>query len=184
MSALIVILIIVALIALILCIPAKVELIIKYADNELEFDYVINYAFLKIKKGKSGRLVKYLKEHPDLVKHCLYTLFKYRLNRIGRFNKFELTGVVGLDDAMDTALVYGSAAGFIYNLVGLIERNIDTDNLVIDLKPDFNEPKIFIDFKSIIITKIYKILGWAWYSYRKAIPILKARGEKNNGKPD
>ena len=59
MSALIVILIIVALIALILCIPAKVELIIKYADNELEFDYVINYAFLKIKKGKSGRLMKY-----------------------------------------------------------------------------------------------------------------------------
>lgn len=203
MTALVVILIIIAIFALLLHIPVRIKVYAKYENSRLVSDYRIKYGFItakkrsekkekkktektedKTKKDKPSPLliIRFIKENIELVKRFINDVVGYTTKKLIKFEKFKLTAVFGTEDAMDTALIYGGASAFLYNTVGFMERKIRMKNIMIDFKPDFTEPKIFIELESIIRTKIYNVIGLAWVALLRAMPLVKKRGEINNGK--
>ena len=96
----------------------------------------------------------------------------------------SLKSHIGTDDAMNTALSYGSASAVLYNSLGALEKQVKIKHMDIDFQPDFTQEKIFIEFTSIIRTKIYNVFGLAVLALRRAWPIIKKRGEIYNGKSD
>lgn len=204
MIALIVLLIIIAIFALLLFIPVRIKIYAKYENSKFVHDYRIKYGFITVKKRakKGGKkqpdknpkpksdkpsplaVIRFVKDNAELVKRFVTDVVGYTTKKLVRFDKFNATAVLGTDDAMDTALIYGGASAFLYNTVGFMERKIRMKNIMIDFKPDFTEPKIFIEFQSIIRTKIYNVIGLAWIALLRAMPLVKKRGEINNGKSD
>ena len=85
---------------------------------------------------------------------------------------------------MNTALSYGSASAFLYNSLGALEKQVKIKHMDIDFQPDFTQEKIFIEFTSIIRTKIYNVFGLAVLALHRAWPIIKKRGDIYNGKSD
>ncbi len=208
MRALIVILIILAVIALLVHIPVRIRIYAKYENSKFTNDYEIKYGFLtvkrrkeKAKKPKSEKrtendgakkkdkpkpiaVIRFIKENIALIKRLITETVGYTTKKLIRFEKFSVKSYVGVDNAMYTALIYGNASAFLYNTVGLLERSVRMKNISIDFQPDFKEQKIFIEFESIIRTKIYNVFGLAWVALRHAMPLVKKRGDLNNGKSD
>ena len=203
MRALCVILIIIAFIALLLHIPVRIKVYAKYENREFINDYIIKYGFITIKKRKTKEkkdvprkeekadkkektsplnTIKFIKENIDEIKCLVTDVVGYTTKKLIRFESFLLDACVGTDDAMNTALIYGGASAFIYNAVGVLERNVKMNGIRINFQPDFTESKIFIEFQCIIKTRIHNVLGWAFLALRRALPILKKRGEMKNGK--
>lgn len=201
MIALIVILIAIAVFASLLFIPVRVRLYAKYANSSFVNDYRIKYGFLNIKKKKKKSsekseppdkkektsplaLIRFIKENMELVKKLVSDTTDYLTQKAVRFEKFSISATLGTDDAMDTALIFGGTSAFLYNTIGFLERRVRLKNINIDFKPDFTEPKIFIEFESIIKTKIYNVIGLAFVAIKRGLPLWKKRGEINNGKSD
>lgn len=205
MTALVVILIAITIFAFLLHIPVRITIYAKYENSKLVHDYKIKYGFITVKKRshkkhkkkpetaedkpKSDKpsplaIIRFIKSNIELVKRLIKDVAGYTTKKLVRFEKFNITAVLGTDDAMDTALIYGGASAFLYNTVGFMERKIRMKNIMIDFKPDFTEPKIFIEFQSIIRTKIYNVIGLVWITLLRAMPLVKKRGEINNGKSD
>ena len=203
MRALCVILIIIAFIALLLHIPVRIKVYAKYENREFINDYIIKYGFITIKKRKTKEkkdvprkeekadkkektsplnVIKFIRENVDDIKRLITDVVGYTTKKLIRFEAFSLDACVGTDDAMNTALIYGGASAFIYNAVGVLERNVKMNGIRINFQPDFTESKIFIEFQCIIKTRIHNVLGWAFLALRRALPILKKRGEMKNGK--
>ena len=204
MIALTVLSVIIAIFVLLLFIPVRISIYAKYENSKLVHDYKIKYGFITVKKRskKSTKkrldknpkpkpdkpsplaVIRFIKSNIELVKRLIKDVAGYMTKKLVRFEKFKATAVLGTDDAMDTALIYGGTSAFLYNTVGFMERKIRMENIMIDFKPDFTEPKIFIEFRSIIRTKIYNVIGLAWIALLRAMPLVKKRGEINNGKSD
>lgn len=203
MKAVIVIVAIIIVIAVILLIPVRVKIYAKYENSKFVSEYKIRYGFINIttrKKKKTERnqdtekkqtdkkktsplmLFRFIKDNIELFKRLINDITKYTVKKLVKFEQFKLKAILGTDDAMDTALYYGSASAFLYNTVGFMERKIRMKGIEIDFKPDFTEPKIFIEFESIIRTKLYNVIGLAWLGLRRAMPLIRKRGEINNGK--
>ena len=157
MIALIVILIAIAVFASLLFIPVRVRLYAKYANSSFVNDYRIKYGFLNVKKKQKKSSEK--PEPPD------------KKEKAVRFEKFSISATLGTDDAMDTALIFGGTSAFLYNTIGFLERRVRLKNINIDFKPDFTEPKIFIEFESIIKTKIYNVIGLAFVAIKRGLPL-------------
>ena len=205
MSALVVILIIIAILAMLLFIPVRIKIYAKYENSNFVHDYKIKYGFITVKKKSSKQagnkqkkrsdkpkkdkttplaIIRFIKSNIESVKKLVADVTSYTTKKLIRFDKFKLNAVLGTDDAMNTGLTYGAASAFLYNTIGFIERKVTMKNISIDFQPDFTEPKIFIEFESIIRTKIYNVIGLAWIALLRAMPLLKKRGEINNGKSD
>lgn len=204
MRALIIIFIILAIILICVHIPVRIRIYAKYENSEFVNDYEIKYGFITVKrrkkkdkskseekpkpekKTKSSPLetIKFIKQNIKEIKRLVTDVTGYATKKTIRFEKFHLYSRIGVSNAMHTALYYGTASAFLYNTIGAMERIIRMDNIEIDFQPDFTEPKIFIESESIIRTKIYNVSGLAWLILRRAIPILKKRGENKNGKSD
>lgn len=205
MIALIVILVIIAIIAMLLFVPVRIKIYAKYENSKFVHDYKIKYGFVTLKQKRKKKrdtkqetekkqtdkkkmpvmsVIRFVKSNAELVKRLIRDVLGYTTKKLVCFEKFKLTATLGTDDAMDTALSYGGASAFLYNAVGFMERSIRMKNIAVDFKPDFTEPKIFIEFESIIKTKIYNVAGLAFIAIRRAMPLWKKRGEINNGKSD
>lgn len=201
MKALIIILSILLLFAVILLIPIRIKIYLRYESGRFSSDFEIKYGFITVKLPKKKKKEKvgdnkekkksekkppkitfaYLKTNAKTIKRLIKDTAGYAVKKLISFKSFKLKAVIGTDDAMNTALAYGASSAFLYNTVGFMDRKIRMKNIDIDFKPDFGEEKIFIEFESIIKTKIYNVLGLALLVLRRALPLLKKRGEKNNG---
>lgn len=205
MIALIVISIIIAIIAMMLFIPVRIRVYAKYENSRFVHNYKIKYGFITIrqkskettkteqdaekkqankKKIPAVSVIRFIRANAELVKNFIRDVVGYTTKKLVYFEKFKITATLGTDDAMDTALSYGGASAFLYNTVGYMERRIRMKSIAVDFKPDFTEPKIFIEFESIIKTKIYNVTGLAFIAIRRGMPLWKKRGEINNGKSD
>ena len=203
MRALCVILIIIAFIALLLHIPVRIKVYAKYENREFTNDYIVKYGFITIKKRKIKEkkdavqkeekadkkektsplnAIKFIKENIDDIKRLITDVVGYTAKKLIRFESFSIDACVGTDDAMNTALIYGGASAFLYNAVGVLERNVKMNGIQINFQPDFTAPQIFIEFQCIIKTRIHNVLGLAFLALRRALPLLKKRGEIKNGK--
>ena len=205
MRALYVILIIIAFIALLVHIPVRIKVYARYENRKFINDYIIKYGFITVKKRKTKEkkdvppkdekadkkektsplnVITFIRENIDDIKRLITDVVGYTAKKLIRFESFSLDACVGTDDAMDTALVYGGASAFLYNAVGVLERNVKMNGIRINFQPDFTEPKIFIEFQCIIKTRIHNAIGWAFLALRRALPLLKKRGEMKNVKSD
>ena len=203
MKAIIVIVAIIIVIAVILLVPVRVRIYAKFENSKFVTEYKIRYGFINIKtrkkkKSKKKReterkepedkktspltLFRFIKDNIELLKRLIRDITQYTVKKLVRFEKFKIIAILGTDDAMDTALSYGSASAFLYNTVGFMERKIKMKGIEIDFRPDFAEPKIFIEIESIIRTKLYNVIGLACLGLRRAMPLIRKRGEINNGK--
>ena len=199
MTAIIIILSIIAFIAVLINIPVRVKIYVKYNNSEFVNDYKIKYGFITIKKkkqkshnetetdsapkkktkNKPSNIIRFIKTNIKDIKRLISDVLKYTSKKLIRIEMLSLKSQIGTDDAMNTALSYGSASAVLYNSLGVLEKQVK-----IDFQPDFTQEKIFIEFTSIIRTKIYNVFGLAVLALRRAWPIIKKRGEIYNGKSD
>ena len=204
MTAIIIILSIIAFIAVLINIPVRVKIYVKYNNSEFVNDYKIKYGFITIKKkkqkshnetetdsapkkktkSKPSNIIRFIKTNIKDIKRLISDVLKYTSKKLVIIEMLSLKSHIGTDDAMNTALSYGSASAVLYNSLGALEKQVKIKHMDIDFQPDFTQEKIFIEFTSIIRTKIYNVSGLAWLILRRAIPILKKRGENKNGKSD
>ena len=204
MTAIIIILSIIAFIAVLINIPVRVKIYAKYDNREFVNDYKIIYGFITIKKkkqkshnetetdsapkkktkNKPSNIIRFIKTNIKDIKRLISDVLKYTSKKLIRIEMLSLKSQIGTDDAMNTALSYGSASAVLYNSLGVFEKQVKIKHMDIDFQPDFTQEKIFIEFTSIIRTKIYNVFGLAVLALRRAWPIIKKRGEIYNGKSD
>ena len=204
MTAIIIILSIIAFIAVLINIPVRVKIYVKYDNSGFVNDYKIKYGFITIKKkkqkshnetetdsapkkktkNKPSNIIRFIKTNIKDIKRLITDVLKYTSKKLIRIEMLSLKSQIGTDDAMNTALSYGSASAFLYNSLGALEKQVKIKHMDIDFQPDFTQEKIFIEFTSIIRTKIYNVFGLAVLALRRAWPIIKKRGEIYNGKSD
>lgn len=204
MTAIIIILSIIAFIAVLINIPVRVKIYAKYDNREFVNDYKIKYGFITIKKkkqkshnetetdsapkkktkSKPSNIIRFIKTNIKDIKRLISDVLKYTSKKLVRIEMLSLKSQIGTDDAMNTALSYGSASAFLYNSLGALEKQVKIKHMDIDFQPDFTQEKIFIEFTSIIRTKIYNVFGLAVLALHRVWPIIKKRGEIYNGKSD
>ena len=204
MTAIIIILSIIAFIAVLINIPVRVKIYVKYDNSEFVNDYKIKYGFITIKKkkqkshnetetdsapkkktkNKPSNIIRFIKTNIKDIKRLISDVLKYTSKKLVIIEMLSLKSHIGTDDAMNTALSYGSASAVLYNSLGALEKQVMIKHMDIDFQPDFTQEKIFIEFTSIIRTKIYNVFGLAVLALRRAWPIIKKRGEIYNGKSD
>ncbi len=205
MLPIIIILLIIALFIILSHIPIRLTVYAKYENNKFTNDFKIKYGFITVakRKQKSNKpkkkpddtaekkkktspktTVKFIRENISDIKRLICDVLRYATKKALEIEKLSITAVSGTDDAMDTALIYGASSAFLYNTMGVLEKQIKTKNIAIDYQPDFTDEKIFIEFTCIIKTKIKHCVGLAFLALRRVMPIMRKRGEKHNGKPD
>ena len=204
MTAIIIILSIIAFIAVLINIPVRVKIYVKYDNSGFVNDYKIKYGFITIKKkkqkshnetetdstpkkktkNKPSNIIRFIKTNIKDIKRLISDVLKYTSKKLVRIEMLSLKSQIGTDDAMNTALSYGSASAFLYNSLGALEKQVKIKHMDIDFQPDFTQEKIFIEFTSIIRTKIYNVFGLAVLALHRAWPIIKKRGDIYNGKSD
>ena len=204
MTAIIIILSIIAFIAVLINIPVRVIIYAKYDNSEFVNDYKIKYGFITIKKkkqkshnetetdsapkkktkNKPSNIIRFIKTNIKDIKRLISDVLKYTSKKLVIIEMLSLKSHIGTDDAMNTALSYGSASAVLYNSLGVFEKQVKIKHMDIDFQPDFTQEKIFIEFTSIIRTKIYNVFRLAVLALRSAWPIIKKRGEIYNGKSD
>lgn len=136
----------------------------------------------KTDKPKKDRkqTVKLLWKRRRYVKKLIVSVVSYIVKHLIKIKKLRFNGIIGLDNAANTAMVYGITSGVLYNSIGAVDKVIKVDGIDIKFRPDFKNQEIFIEFESIIKTNIYHVLVLATIVGVRTISIL--RKEKNNGK--
>lgn len=206
MRALIIIAVIAAMIALLLLIPIKCRVYFRY-DDEAETSFELFYGFIRIrlpepkekpekdkkkeekedkpekeekpkKKPDPNKLISLAWDNRDGIKRLIYAVLGYIFKHLIKINRLKIKLVIGVDDAMQTALIFGAASAFIFNVVGVMDKTMRLARHSTDLKPAFNDPHIFTEDEAVISTSIYHIIAVAVIALRYAVPLyMKFRKE-------
>lgn len=212
MQVLITILIILAVLVIVAFIPVRIKLYVRYENKEVQSRYKIQYGIITIKKtsdkvsakhtkkekckkdeiqneGKKRKtsvraVIRFIKENAEQIKKLVFSVLDYASKRFMRIERLKLNAIIGTEDAMQTALAYGSSSAFLYNVLGVLDKTIRLDSTRVDYKPDFNEAQIFIDFECIIKIRIHSIFTLAAIFLKGAFPLYRKRGDLANGKSD
>lgn len=200
------IIIIIAVLWVIMVTPVKFRIYGKYENNKFKVEHYLKYGFIKIldsnrkrKKPKTQKsaatkdkpqkekpspksVIDFLWEMKAEVKKLIQSVLSYTTKRLIKITKLRIKGVVGLSDAHTTAIIYGISSGVLYNTIGTLDKSVRVTGIDIDYQPDFNEEQIFIEFESIINTKIFNILALARLVLLHGLPIIRKGGKLRNGK--
>lgn len=187
MTALYIILAIVAVIALIIFIPIDAAFSVAYIEKNADIKLTVSYFPVKIKilpaKKKEDKpkeeeppkeeeeKEKKPKEKQTLSKTIEFAraVFEETLDDILhliyhlfahtlRVRKFFITAKIGTGDPMYTGIAYGAANAFIYKLLGFIDRHTKLDKWNVDLDTDFDSFVIDASADLVIRTRIAYIL--------------------------
>lgn len=204
MVALIIIAIIAAVLLLIMLLPVRLRIYLIYDGNGFGKRIQLNFAFIRLlpkkvkrvidvearekekedkkpEKPKTNKINKndiflIVKENVGEIKELIYSVLNYCFKRFIKIKRLNTRLEIGFDDAMQTALVFGAVAGFVYNVVGVADRRLRLVSHGEDLKPDFNNPHIFAEFESILSTNIFHAVAVLGIIARHGVPIwLKSR---------
>ncbi|MGN1116931.1 MAG: DUF2953 domain-containing protein [Candidatus Ornithomonoglobus sp.] len=214
MAALIVIAIIIAVLAVIFFIPIKCAAYLSYTNNTLDQSIDLKYGFIRIrlpekkekvseaaetaaedtekeaedKPNKVKLAVSFVRGNIAEIKEAVYKILGYMFRRAVTINLLDIKLIFGTEDAMQTGLLYGAAAGFVYNVLGVMDKKMRLRKHREELKPDFKNPHIFAELEAIITTNLFNIAALAVIALHNGIPLYKKykslKGELNNGKSD
>lgn len=164
MTGLYIAMIIIAVIGLIILIP--VTAVISFALNGSENEIIIRYLFFKLKlypaeeKKKKSKKTDPEEKEPDGkkkdIKGYIRTvrvswdeimqgvskLLQYVVKRAITVSELNISAEFGLENPMNTGLAAGAANAAVYNVIGLLDRHAKLKKWSVDLRPDFDEPRM------------------------------------------
>ncbi len=214
MGVLIVAAIIIAVLASIFFLPITCTAYLSYTNNTLDQSLDLKYGFIRIrapeKKEKASRAAdeaaedtdKEAEDRPDKVrlvisfvrgniteiKETIYKILGYMFRCAVKIKLLDIKLIFGTEDAMQTGLLFGAAAAFVYNVLGVMDKKMRLKKHKEELKPDFKNPHIFAELEAIITTNLFNIAALAVLALSGGIPLYKKyksmKGEPNNGKSD
>ena len=209
MTALYIILIIVAVIALIIFIPIDISFAISYIEKNTDIKLTVSYFPIKLKilpakkkeekpeddkKEKNPKKEKEKEKQPlsktiEFAKAVLEEtlddilgLIRHFFAKTLRVRQFLISAKIGTGDPMYTGIAYGAANAFIYELLGFIDHHTKLDKWNVQLDTDFDSFVIDADASVIVRTRIAYILKLGFMAALILIKILKInRRIKKNG---
>ena len=209
MTALYIILIIVAVIALIIFIPIDISFAVSYIEKNTDIKLTVSYFPIKLKilpakkkeekpeddkKEKKPKKEKEKEKQPlsktiEFAKAVLEEtlddilgLIRHFFAKTLRVRQFLISAKIGTGDPMYTGIAYGAANAFIYELLGFIDHHTKLDKWNVQLDTDFDSFVIDADASVIVRTRIAYILKLGFMAALILIKILKInRRIKKNG---
>lgn len=165
-----------AVIAVLIFIPVTMKVYIRYDDNGTDKSIEVRYGAIKLrkpsfkrkkketpagaegKKERSDKIINRLKqlwENADDLWDMVKALGKYVKNNFLTVKYMAFSLVVGVDDPMATALIYGAASAVVYNAAVVAERELKVKKHDIAVMPDFDNPHIYGAAEAIIKTNVF-----------------------------
>lgn len=89
-------------------------------------------------------------------------LWKYLLKRVIVIKNIELDFDFGFEDPMITGIMNGVFYGTVYNILGILHRNVKVQKWNIQITPDFYNQKTDVRFSCILRTRVAYIIGIAF----------------------
>lgn len=199
-----------AILIIILLIPFKGRVYIKYDNNDIDCNFELYLFFIRIKlphgkrkqddadkshkseqktednKNKGGKIwgaIKTVTDNLPQIKKIISAILGYIFKHLIKIKEFAVHAEIGVDDAMNTALIYGALSGFVYNILGIMDEYMRLKKYDVDIKPDFNIPHIRAEVKAILSTNILHLIILTIIAAIYIVPLwLKIKKkEKNNG---
>lgn len=136
---------------------------------------------------KSGggiiRTVNKVIENIELIKKMVINIVSYTLKHLIKIKDLMIRAEIGVDDAMQTALLYGAVSAAVYTAAGILDEHMRLTEHDIDLKADFNYPHIYAEIEAIISTNIFHLIVITAIAARYMLPLWlrNKKKEKNNG---
>ncbi len=196
MTAVIILAVIAALVLLVFLIPVSASVYVSYNNSDISKELYLKILGIRLRRTKKDRrkgeesgggepepekengpsseeLIAFVRENLTDIKELIYAVLGYMFRHLIKIRLLSLRTVIGTDDAMETAMLYGAEAAFVYNVVGVMDRHMRLKEHRVDLKPDFNDPNIFIEFETIISTNIYHLAVLGIIAIRKGLPLYR-----------
>ena len=199
--------IIIAVFALLFSIPVSCDFYFRY-NNEIYQELSLRYGFIKIgipekrqdpedtkdnsknpekskktekKAGSTKEIISFGRDNLKAVKETIYAVLGYMFKKAVKINKLKIKLVFGVDDAMETALIFGAVSAFIYNVIGVMDRNMRLKKHITEIRPAFNNPHIFAECGIKISTSIGRVVVLAIIALWHAVPLLIRYRKLNKG---
>ena len=206
MVTIIVILAVLLFLAVLLLLPIRLKIFARYENRSLVEEYLLKYGIIKIidsnkpkkekkkkdkpskqgteekKKRSTGEVVSFVRKNKEPIKRLVKSIVRYATKSLVRVERFKINGKIGLEDAMDTALVYGASSAFLFNTLGIMDKGMRISGIEISFMPDFKQSAIFIEFECIIMTRLYNVFCLAVIVLFHGLPLIRKRGDFKNGK--
>ncbi|MCC8160594.1 MAG: DUF2953 domain-containing protein [Oscillospiraceae bacterium] len=201
MTALYIALIVIAVIMILLLIPADCVIDVSYRDGENQNSVIIKYAFLKFrvipavkdeekieekeekkkdnkdKQDKKGNnifgLIKTVQAIFTEIKQDISKLLKYMISRGVRIKELNISSKFGTGDPMYTGMATGAANAFVYNAVSWADNNMRLDKWNVSLEPDFDNAGLAAGVYCKIRTRCIYILKIGVMAALLLLKILK-----------
>lgn len=184
-----------AVIAFILLLPLRAELSFSYNAEGLQYSLIFKALGIRLRRLRARRkrerqentekkqerkkpritpaqAVMFLYDNRDIIKRTVSRTADYAAKHLVKIKLLKLHAIIGLDDAMDTALIYGCSAAVIYNAAAAAQRRLRLVRHDISVKPDFNDPRISADIEAIITTNIFHMAVIGIIGARNGYPLL------------
>ncbi len=209
MTAVYIVLIIAAVIALIIFIPIDAAFSVSYAEKNADVRLTVKYFPIKlsilpakvkkdaekaaddaekekkdIEKSKRplSQTVELAREVIDVTWDDIKKLIRDLFARTLAVKKFYVSAKIGTGDAMYTGIAYGAANAFIYGLLGFIDNHTRLDDWRVDIDADYNGFVIEGGADITVRTRISSVLVIGFKAAIILLKILKInRRLKNNG---
>lgn len=206
MTALYIILAVVAVIMLLLLIPAYCILEFSYNNKENNGSVIIKYAFLKFKifpndkveeveneeettdkeekKEKSDILgiITLIKEVYKQLKKDILNLLDYIICHAIKIKELNVSSKFGTGNPMYTGIATGAANAGVYNAVGWIDRRMKLEKWDVSLDADFNNACLDMDVYCKLRTNCLYVLTIGFKTVKVVLKIQKInRRIKENG---
>ena len=196
MTALYIILAVVAVIMLLLLIPADCILEFSYNNKENNGSVIIKYAFLKFKifpndkveeeveKEKSDILgiITLIKEVYKQLKKDILNLLDYIICHAIKIKELNVSSKFGTGNPMYTGIATGAVNAGVYNAVGWIDRRMKLEKWDVSLDADFNNACLDMDVYCKLRTNCLYVLTIGFKTVKVVLKIQKInRRIKENG---
>lgn len=122
---------------------------------------------------KTLEILSFAKNNIEDIKNLVYDVLEYVYKYLIKIKKLKVHLIVGTDDAMDTALIYGAVAAFVFNAVGVMDRHMRLKSHDINIKPDFKKTNIFVEFEAIISTNVFHLIILLIMAAIRGLKLLK-----------
>lgn len=192
MKALCIILLVLALILLLLIAKIRIRIMMSTGDDN---EIILKYLFFKVKllpktftkdigeeaskknKGKKtkrtdkNKHLRNLIDRKDDAKDGIFSLVRYIIDHALTVEELNISASFGLFDAMQTGILTGALNAFVYNIIGILDRNTKLKKWDVNLTPDFDNavfkggiycvlrttPMHLLAFSTILLRAIFKI---------------------------
>ncbi len=200
MGGLITAAVIAVVLAAVMLIPIRLHVLISYSDSGAGLDFDIKYGFIRLRIGEkqeksSGNDKRSAKKKDENkperhgksfrenlifirgsigeIKELIYAVLNYIFKRLIKIKLLSIKLILGLDDAMNTALIYGAVSSFIFNALGVIDRKMRLVRHSEEIKPDFDNPHILAECEAIISTNIFHAIAVAVIALWHGVPLYR-----------